>query len=29
MANVLIARGGEPDFKGWMCDGQWAEYGPS
>lgn len=29
MANVLIARGGEPNFKGWMCDGQWAEYGPS
>ena len=29
MANVLIARGGEPDFKGFMCDGQWAQYGPS
>lgn len=29
MANVLIARGGESDYKGWMCDGQWAEYGPS
>lgn len=28
MANVLIARGGRPDFKGWMCEGQWAEYGP-
>lgn len=29
MADVLIARGGTPDFKGWMCDGQWSEYGPA
>ena len=28
MANVLLARGGSPDFKGWFCAGQAAEYGP-
>lgn len=26
MANVLIYRGGSPDFKGVMCDNQFAEY---
>lgn len=28
MADIIMARGGQPDFKGWMCDGQWQEYGP-
>lgn len=23
-----MARGGAADFKGWMCEGQWPEYGP-
>lgn len=32
MADPIIvnaARGGQPDFKGWMCEGQWQEYGPA
>lgn len=29
MAIVNIARGGQPDFKGWMCRGEFAEYGPA
>lgn len=27
MAIINMARGGQPDFKGWMCAGQWPEYG--
>lgn len=26
MADVILARGGTPDFKGWMCEGQFAEF---
>ena len=26
MANVNLFRGGTPDNKGWMCEGQSAEY---
>ena len=32
MADPIIvnaARGGQPDFKGWKCEGQWQEYGPA
>ena len=28
MANVLLARGGSPDFKALFCDGNFAEFGP-
>lgn len=28
MANIMMFRGGTPDFKGWFCDGQYAEWGP-
>lgn len=28
MANVNIFRGGTPDFKGYFCDGQYAEFNP-
>lgn len=28
MANVNLFRGGTPDYKGWMCEGQSAEYQP-
>lgn len=28
MANILIARGGTPDFKALFCDGQFAEFTP-
>lgn len=28
MSYVIAARGGTPEFKGWFCEGQWAEYGP-
>ncbi len=28
MANILMARGGTPDFKGWLCDGQTTEFRP-
>lgn len=26
MANILMFRGGTPDFKGWFCAGQWPEF---
>lgn len=26
MADVYLMRGGDPDFKGWMCEGQFQEY---
>lgn len=26
MSNVYMMRGGDADFKGWMCDGQFQEY---
>lgn len=29
MAYLNITRGGQPDFKGWFCEGQYAEYGPN
>lgn len=28
MSNVSLFRGGTPDFKGWFCDGQYAEFLP-
>lgn len=28
MAVINLARGGMPDFKGWFCDGQSAEFTP-
>lgn len=28
MAIYNLSRGGDADFKGWMCAGQWSEYGP-
>lgn len=28
MANIILARGGTPDFKGFMCEGQYAEWTP-
>lgn len=28
MANVLMFRGGSADFKGWFCDGQFAQFNP-
>lgn len=28
MANILLARGGTPDFKGWFCAGQYPEFTP-
>lgn len=28
MANILMARGGRPDFKPLFCRGDWPEYGP-
>lgn len=28
MANVILARGGTPDFKGWFCEGQYSEFMP-
>lgn len=28
MANIIMARGGLPDFKPLFCRGDWAEYGP-
>lgn len=28
MSIVFAQRGGNPDFKGWFCEGDWPEYGP-
>lgn len=28
MSNVILARGGTPDFKGWFCEGQFSEFTP-
>lgn len=28
MASVNLSRGGTPDFKGWFCEGQFAEFNP-